>query len=164
MDTCRARIWTNNKRAIERIYSNNSISNRYLKLLLSEHLWLIDRNTENKEKFKQRVLSNFSSKKNFIDLESILKDFQNMLSTPPILGTWIFGSPCTRSMYRWTRASMLLTHATGYNKVVSRPYLTEYPDPDRVARARVSATETFPFYWKPETSIVRNGGLVSTVT
>lgn len=50
---------------------------------------------------------------------------------------------------------MLLTHATGYNKVVSRPYLTEYPDPDRVARARVSATETFPFYWKPETSIVR---------
>lgn len=104
MDMCRARIWTNSKRTIEwMIHSNNSIrqsifyssyfieyrveskintaisrsygySSRrfYFYYPISEHFWLID-----SEQRRIWATSNFSSnekKKNFIDLEWILKD------------------------------------------------------------------------------------------
>lgn len=103
MDMCRARIWTNSKRTIEwMIHSNNSIrqstfyssyfieyrveskintaisrsygySSRrfYFYYPISEHFWLID---SNKEEFEQRQIFPRTKKKNFIDLEWILKD------------------------------------------------------------------------------------------
>ncbi|KOX81181.1 hypothetical protein WN51_00088 [Melipona quadrifasciata] len=61
----------------------------------------------------------------------------------------------------------LLTSAAGDNKVVSSPpLLTEYPDPAHHGGGgaggggggSVSAAETFPFYWKLETSIARKRG------